>query len=876
MPNPKPSAAKRKRKLNFTDMAKVAERIKSNLDIVQLMESVGIEFESKNERSAKACCFSHTEDTPSMVVNRDKQLFNCFGAGCEVGGDLIAFWMQYRVTDFVGACMELIEENDLDVGDLLKKPTAADLERERLLDINNRMAELLHEHAASSPVAARWFKGRGLAAAKDVLQSFQIGFSESPSRVERMVSSLRLQEKDVELLQFDTRELFTNRIIYPIQDASGDVLSFYGRTMGEDRVKYLGMHGEHKKTGLVHPLMSSDVPYGFCHARPHVSRIRSLVLVEGFNDVLVAHANGLGHVAGMRGAMPTARMYELLKTHNVNDLIVCPDGDDAGYRTVDTISKNRARHQTVKIMTMPVGVDPDEFIIEHGAKGFEARLQEAVYPVEIIIRQAAERLTTEDSISTRLDVTRDLATHVNVLTGFEREFALQELATITGTDRAQLEDLIASSGGAEFSDNALESRVLAECMGDRGKAIHALSILKPEDFASPRHASWWRLLRLMLADDIEPFSREMFITYAVDKDALRPEDADTVPKEALGSVSVDYACKRLVEMAMRRRLNKSGADFMHALQNPKKPVDEALSDHMRIVSASVVNERAVTSAGEHVIQAMDVIQERMRNPGIPGLNLGPKWRRLMSQIMGFQPGHMLSIAAVSKAGKTMIAQNWCLEQLKNCGQPALWVNLEMSDLDLTLRNLSIMTGIPNQRLKIGNISKEERAKLEEASAQYHGFPLYVASMAGATAFDVVNTIRKFVYSNGVKVVFIDYIQLIQSAARSGREALWEAQNDTVAAIRQAISTLKVTGVVISQLNRGAMAEGSASGQFVSGTIKLIQDSDVFMGLKKKSKQEMADNPHSNASLVVEFNRHGPQETIIDLDARFDCQQMEEV
>ncbi len=859
-------------------MAKVAERIKSNLDIVELMESAGIEFESKSARSAKACCFAHTEDTPSLVVNRDKQLFNCFGAGCEAGGDLVAFWMQFTSTDFYGACHELIEKFNVDVQDLVREPSDADLERERLLDINNRVAEALFLNGQRSKLAAKWFEARGLAAyaGPQVLEEFKVGFCENLGVVEKLANTMRLQQKDVELLQFDARELFTNRVIYPIQDVRGDVLSFYGRTLSSDRVKYIGMHAEHKRTGLQHPLMSPDVPYGLCHARPHLREAKALVLVEGFNDVLVAHAHGLGFVAGMRGAMPTARMYELLKTHHVNDLIVCPDGDDAGYRTVDQISKNRARHQTVKIMTMPSDVDPDEFIMEHGAEGFQARLQDAVYPVELIIRGAAERLSGAASVSDRLDVTKELATHINVLTGFEREFALQELATLTGTDRQHLDALIASSGGADFSDAGLESRVLAECMSDRGKAIHGLSVMKPEDFSIPRHGVWWKLLRQMLADDIEVFTREMFITYAVDKSVLSADDVNQVPKEALGSISLDYAAKRLVEMSMRRRLNKAGSDFIHSLQNPKKAVDDALTEHMRVVSTAVVNEKAVTSAGDHVIEAMDVIEERMKNPGIPGLDLGPHWRKLMSQIMGFQPGHMLSVAGVSKAGKTTIAQNWCMEQLKNCGEPTLWINLEMSALDLTLRNLSILTGIPNQRLKIGNISKEERAKLEEASAAYHGFPLHVASMAGASVFDVVNTVRKFVYSEGVKVFFVDYLQLIQSTGRSDKMALWEAQNEVVAAIRQAISTLKVTGVVISQLNRGAMAEGSASGQFVAGTIKLIQDSDVFMGLKKKTKEEQTDNPHANGSLIVEFNRHGPQETIIDLDCRYDCGQMEEV
>lgn len=872
----KPQSMKQKRNLEFHDNKKVVDRIKAKIDLLELMESVGIEITNKNERSAKAKCFAHDENTPSLVINRDKQLFNCFGAGCSIGGDLLTFWMQFKSLDFITACNDLINTYKIDVQDLIKAPSSEDIERDRLLYINNTMADAFYTMACTSKVAKDWLKTRGLGNSESTLLNFRIGYVPDYNFVRRIAKPLKLQDKDFSLLQFDSKEIFNNRIIYPIQDMNGNVLSFYGRTLNNDKIKYIGMHAEHKTLGFKHPLMKTDMPYGLCHTELDSLNNRNLLLVEGFNDVLVAYANGIKNVAGMRGSLPSPKMYELLKSYNMNNIIICPDGDEAGYRSIESINKNRVKHQVVKIMTLPHNFDPDDFINVHGADIFKERINDAVYPVEIIIRKGAEKLSISDSVSMRLDIAKELSTQINLLSGFELEFALQELATITGVDRHDLDNLIASSGGAEFSDNELESKLIAECIEDRGKAIHAISILKPDDFASVRHASWWKLLRSMIADDIEVFSYEMFITYAIDKDVIKQSETNIVPKHNLGSINIDYSAKKLVEMSMRRRLNKSGADFIHSLQNPKKTVEESLNDHVRMISNSMVNEKVVTTAGEHVIHAMDTIYERMRNPGIPGINIGTNWRKLMSQIMGFQPGHMLSIAAISKAGKTAIAQNWCIEQLKNSGQPTLWVNLEMSDLDLTLRNLSIMTGIPNQRLKIGNISKEERAKLEEASTLYHGFPLYVASMAGSTVFDVVNTIRKYVYSNGIKIVFIDYIQLIQASGRHDKIALWEAQNDIVSSIRQAISTLKITGVVISQLNRGAMAEGSASGQHVSGTIKLIQDSDVFMGLKSKSKQEMLDTPHSNSSLMVEFNRHGPQETCIDLDFNRECIQIEEV
>jgi replicative DNA helicase len=178
---------------------------------------------------------------------------------------------------------------------------------------------------------------------------------------------------------------------------------------------------------------------------------------------------------------------------------------------------------------------------------------------------------------------------------------------------------------------------------------------------------------------------------------------------------------------------------------------------------------------------------------------------------------------------------------------------------------------------MGNITKEEKNAVDDAAAMYHGFDLYVANMAGASVFEVVNTIRRHVYSNGVRLIFLDYIQLIRSDARGSKDSLWEAQAEVVGAIREAISTLGITGVVISQLNRGAMQDGTAGGQHVAGSIKLIQDSDVFMGLRARNERDKEEtlSPNTNAFLYIEFNRHGPQGSKIELEFQHKSMQIRE-
>ncbi len=849
----------------YSDLGKVAQRVKENVNIVEVMENAGIEFHSKTEQSASCKCFLHDDKDPSLVVSCRKGLYNCFGASCKAGGDAINFYMQYHRVDFATAISALVVDHGIDVSDLVRDPTPEEKERFRLIDINNRVTEFLHEQFKTTKRATDWAIKRGITDQATVAL-FKLGYSANVNKLDLFLKRIQCSDADKKKLEFGNKALFTDRVIYPIQALDGSTHSFYGRRLGEIGPKYVGCSSSH-------PLLDKAMPYGLVHARQGLSAAKPLILVEGHNDTLVAHCNGVTSVAGMHGSSPGKDMYALLSAQNVTDIVVCPDGDAAGIRTIRDISESKDQTQRVKVTPMPKDMDPDEYIIKYGADEFVKRTNEAMYPIEIFIGHVAEKMG--DSISTKLEAVRSMSEHMAHLVGFERELAIQELSGMTGISVEQIDNVLADMGEVELSDPELEAQLLHDAMGDRMKAVTCMSRMTPTDFSVQRNSRIFKTIIGMVNDDIEPFTKEMLITYAIDKELLNEEEIGVLPAVGLGGKGVDYIIDQLLDMGKRRNLKKSAESLARSVKISKGSVSDILAAHMRSISTQSTSQHQITKAEDHIITVMDKIHERIAHPGIPGVHVGPGWKKFMNQIMGFQRGHMLSVAGISKAGKTTIAQNWCISQLRNAKEPTLWINLEMSEMDITIRNLAIMTGIESQRLKIGNISKLEKIKLDDASAEYHGFPLYVASMAGGSIYDVVNVIRNYVYSKGVRIVFIDYLQLIASGGRSGKESLWEAQNEVVASIREAISQLKITGVVISQLNRGAMAAESASGQYVSGTIKLIQDSDAFMGIRSKTKAEMVDAPHSNSSLLIEFNRHGPQNSQIDLDFKYESSQVEE-
>jgi len=831
------------------------------------MAESGIAIAPNETRTVKVKCFEHEEDTPSLVVSASKQLFNCFGAGCKAGGDVIAFVMQFHRLGFADALSFLVTSYSLDVTDLVVEKSDEERRLDRYADINELAAGFLHRQLADQPVAARILSSKGIT--PKIIGQFQIGYSKNFPGLYTFLRSKGVSDSDILDLQFKRDDIFTNRIIYPSFDIYGRITHFYGRAIAKAAAKYIGM-------SRGHPLMDSSVPYGLHIARSHISDDSGrLIIVEGHNDVLGLHSHGILNSAACMTSAPSERQYALLHGLQIRNIIICPDGDEAGFRTIETINKNRMLHQHVKIMTIPDGSDPDEFVRDQGPSAFRRLIDDAVYPIELVIRSVAEKYN-DSGPTAKLDLSTDAMKYMANLSGFEREFALSELSTITGIDRSVIEETVSTMDEGPMADVELERKVIGEAIADKARAVHAVSTLSPDDFTAAKHSTMWRSLKDMVSEDIEPFSREMFITYSIDKEHLTEKEAELVPTVQLGSLhSLDYAMSKLTDLTLRRRLVKSATRLLIDSKAKKADVHEVLNGHMVGLSSAASNKREVTTAQQQIKTTMDLIHERMGTPGMPGVDIGHHWKKLMNCTLGFQKGHMLAVAGIMKSGKTTIAQNWNIQQLLNAGEPTLWINLEMNESDLVMRNLSIMSGVDNNRMKVGNITKEEKDAIDKAAIVYNDFKLHVANMAGANVFDVINHIRRYVYTAGVRLVFIDYLQLIRVDRIRGKSALWEEQNDVVSAIRDAVSKLNITGIVISQLNRGAMAEGSASGQHIAGTIKLLQDSDCYMGIRKKRKEELESAPHANSALQIEFNRHGPQGVEIDLQFKYGSMQIRE-
>jgi DNA primase len=364
---------------------------------------------ARSGRQMKGCCPFHNEKTPSFYVYEDG--YHCFGCGAH--GDAISFVMQTEGAGFMEAVERLAAEASLEV----PKPTpeAAEAERKR-----HDLASVLE--AAQTSYHRRLFLpegrhgleyllSRGLS--EQTIRRFGLGWSgEGRGAIaadlardgitqDQLVESGLMRRDDETGRVF---ELFFNRVMFPIRDRRGRVISFGGRTLGDGQPKYVNG----PETAL---FSKRRTLYALDLAREAVRGGATLTVVEGYMDVIALAQAGMGGaVAPLGTALTEEQLEELWRLAPAP--ILCFDGDAAGSRAAARAAELAlpllAPDRTLKFATLPAGEDPDTLVRRQGTEGMRTIL-EAARPLADtlydLLREASGDTTPEQRAAflTRLD-----------------------------------------------------------------------------------------------------------------------------------------------------------------------------------------------------------------------------------------------------------------------------------------------------------------------------------------------------------------------------------------------------------------------------------------------------------------------------------------
>lgn len=347
----------------------LANEIRSKTDIVDIIgERIPLVARGKNFFGV---CPFHDDSNPSMCVSREKQIYTCFS--CHATGNVYTFLMNYEHIDFREALRYLGEKVGVNVSSInIKKKTT---KFEPLYEAYNFAVKYFQNNlsAAVGKEARSYLSKRGIN--EEAIKEFEIGLSlESRDDLTKLLVSKKYELSTLNKigLSSDDHDIYDDRIMFPLYDVSGQVVGFSGRIYKDvDQNKYLNT----KETDI---FKKGEMLYHYHVAREECRLKKSVIVMEGFMDVIRASIVGVKNTVALMGTALTNNQFNLIKRLS-NNIILCLDGDDPGVKAMLSIGEHLLDEGVeVKVVVLPDNDDPDSFILKHGKDRFIGLVENAL------------------------------------------------------------------------------------------------------------------------------------------------------------------------------------------------------------------------------------------------------------------------------------------------------------------------------------------------------------------------------------------------------------------------------------------------------------------------------------------------------------------
>lgn len=379
-------------------------------------------------------CPFHNEKTPSFSVSPQKGIFHCFG--CGVGGTVINFVMKSEDMSFYEAVKFLAERANI----TLPQINSNDIQRENLIKDQKEVLYAINEEAAkffysylSKPegkVAVEYFKERHIDG--NCARNFWLGFSPSEKRaLYDHLLSLGYKENDILKAGVVSKredgtilDRFSNRVTFPIFNINGKVIGFGARRIDNKKeFKYLN-----SPETLIYN--KSRVLYGIHVARK--SKAASVILVEGYMDVISLMKHGIFNVVAASGTSFTKDQAKLLKKY-FQEVIVCLDSDDAGINAAKrAVVILREIDMKASVMNVVGAKDTDEFVNKYGKEEFERLVKHRKSDMLYLMQALGEKYNLELSEDKVAYISEILPYIAKIKNKVELDVAINDLSKRTG------------------------------------------------------------------------------------------------------------------------------------------------------------------------------------------------------------------------------------------------------------------------------------------------------------------------------------------------------------------------------------------------------------------------------------------------------------
>ena len=364
------------------------EQIRQSIDIVDLVGSY-LPLQRQGHAYVATCPW-HDDARPSLQVNPARQSWKCWV--CDIGGDIYSFVMQQEGLEFREALEMLAERAGVTLRDSAGQPKTQPgdaNDKQTLFNATTWAMQQFREcllHSAEAAPARKYLEERQFNA--EACARFQVGFS--PDAWQWLVDRAAPTQfsaavlKSAGLLGTSAKsgryyDFFKGRVIFPIRDTQNRAIGFGGRVLPEFAQPNTGKYVNSRETRL---FSKSENVYGLDLAREAIAKSREVVVVEGYTDVIMAHQHGLTNVVAVLGTALGLRHIRLLKRY-ADTIILVLDGDEAGQKRTNEVLELFVESEVdLRILTLPAGADPCDYVLREGADNMREKLAGAVDALE--------------------------------------------------------------------------------------------------------------------------------------------------------------------------------------------------------------------------------------------------------------------------------------------------------------------------------------------------------------------------------------------------------------------------------------------------------------------------------------------------------------
>ena len=399
---------------NYLPEEKINE-IRQSIDIVDIISSY-LPLTTKGKNFFGVCPF-HSDHSPSMSVSKEKQIYTCFSCGAT--GNVFNFIMDYENISFLDAVKICADKAGIIIN--TKNNYVID-KNKNLYDIYDITQKFYinNINTSNGKEAKEYLKKRNINS--DCIKEFGIGLAiNNNDSLLNLLLNKKFSQQEIEKAGLITKkdngynDVYIDRIMFPLFDLTGKIVGYSGRVYNKDiKPKYFNT----KETEI---FKKGEILYNYHKAKEIARKEKSLIVVEGFMDVIRMYTIGITNVVATMGTAVTKNQALLMKRLS-EEIILCFDGDEAGNEATNScINELLKIGISPKVVRLEQNLDPDEYIVKNGKEKFINKIKNPINSMEYKMNY----LKKEKDLQNNFEMAQYVESVINELSNIDNDIYIE-------------------------------------------------------------------------------------------------------------------------------------------------------------------------------------------------------------------------------------------------------------------------------------------------------------------------------------------------------------------------------------------------------------------------------------------------------------------